>query len=125
MRYLVRCINCSRDIWCAELCPDQRCPYCQSVPASYVVDGVQHCWLHRNPLSGSYPVSDTHFFTVYGWCGHESRFPLAKLYEASDSERTSGTCSFCPDSQEEYERWLAAECKNDGTAEGEVEADGD
>jgi len=75
----------------------------------YVVDGVEYCWLHRLPLSGSYRVSDDHFFTVYGWRGQEAKFPLAKLYEAHETERSSGTNPFCPDCQKEYERWLAAE----------------
>ena len=109
MPYLVRCSSCSHgEFWCAELRSDQRCPYCQSVPISYVADGVEYCWLHRMPLSGSYPVSDTHFFTVYGWRGHESQFPLAKLYQAGDTERTCGMSPFCPGCQKEYERWCAA-----------------
>ena len=124
MRYLVRCSNCSHsEFWCAELRPDQCCPHCQSVPGSYVIDGVDHCWLHRLPFSGSYLVSDIHLFTVYGWRGHESTFPYAKLYEASDSERASGTSTFCPGCQAEYERWLAAECQDDSAAEAEDEAD--
>ncbi|MGH7135567.1 MAG: hypothetical protein ACREHD_07495, partial [Pirellulales bacterium] len=90
MRYLVRCHNCSHgEFRCAELDLDQRCPYCHSVPGSYVVDGLDHCWLHRVPFSGSYPISDTHFFTVYAWRGRESKFPNAKLFEATGSERSS------------------------------------
>src|SRR5690349_403819 len=86
MRYLVRWSNCSRgEFLCAELRPDQRCPHCQSVPSSYVVDRVKHCWLHRVPFSGSYPVSNFHFCTTYAWRGHESKFLNAKLYEASGS----------------------------------------
>src|SRR5580658_5147781 len=114
MHYLVRCRNCSHgEIWCAEMHADQRCPHCQSVPGSYVVDGVESCWLHRVPFSGSYLVSDTNFFTVYGWRGHESEFPYAKLYEASGSERACGTSTFCPVCQGEYERWLATEWRRD------------
>lgn len=118
MRYLVRCSNCSHgEFWCAELRPDQRCPHCQSEPGSYVIDSVEYCWLHRLPFSGSYLVSDSHFFTVYAWRGHEAKFRYAKLYEASDPQRASGTSAFCPGCQAEYERWLAAQCQDDSACD--------
>jgi hypothetical protein len=83
------------------------------MPISYVVDGVENCWLHHAPLVDTYPVSDCHFFTTYAWRGHESKFPLAKLYEASPGEQTSGSMAFCPDCQKEYERWTAEAGWND------------
>lgn len=108
MRYVVRCHNCSHgDLPCDELRDDQRCPHCQSVPASYTVDGVEYCWLHREQLSGSYPISANSPFTEYTWRGHESQFPNAKLYEAFGNEPTAGGGSFCPQCQALLEQWLA------------------
>jgi hypothetical protein len=106
-RYVVLCHCCSHgEIPCDELRDDQRCPHCQSVPYSYTDNGQDFCWLHREPLSGSYLISPNLFFTSYGWRGEEHRFPNAKLFEANGFEKSEHSGAFCPKCQEIYEVWL-------------------
>ena len=108
MRYLIRCHNCSHgEFFSEQLHADQRCPHCQSVPASYCVNGEEFCWLHHQPLSAKYSVSANFLFTVYAWRGQQSKFPNAKLFEAYGNEETFGMSSFCPKCQEAFEDWLA------------------
>jgi hypothetical protein len=92
---------------CNELREDHRCPRCQSVPATCEIDGQEHCWLHHEQLSSRYPVAVNWLFTVYGWRGHESLFPNAKLYEAYTEKGVDGTTTFCTRCQKVYDGWLA------------------
>jgi hypothetical protein len=107
MQYIIRCGNCSgADLVCDELREDHRCPRCQSVPATYEIDGQKYCWLHRQLMSSRYSVSANFLFTIYAWRGHESLFPNAKLFEALNEKDAAGTTTFCTSCQEVYERWL-------------------
>jgi hypothetical protein len=113
MRYLVRCHNCSShgEIACDELREDLLCPRCKSVPGSYSDNGVEYCWLHREQMSGKYPMSRHAFFTEYAWRGHESRFPNAKLYEAWGDElddRAATMDSYCRSCENALQEWLAS-----------------
>lgn len=102
---------------CDELLEDLRCAHCGSVPASYTSNGREFCWLHREPLSETYPISANFLFTVYSWRGHESDFPNAKLYEANSGEQTDGVSQFCRTCQAAFERWFGQERLNGKVAE--------
>jgi hypothetical protein len=115
MRFLVTCCRCSYGEFASDVVDDtQRCPYCGSPPTLYEESGKNYCWLHREPLAGSFPLSTRWLFTEYVWRGHEAQFPNAKLYEAFGDEPRSGTGSFCSKCQDVYELWLADRDRMEG-----------
>ena len=108
MLYVVHCYMCSGEaVECDQLQDDQRCPKCGSLPSSYEAEEGSYCWLHRERMSDSYPVSAFFLTTVYTWRGHSHRFPNAKLFEAG-SDGTSGECVYCQSCQRLYDEFLAA-----------------
>jgi hypothetical protein len=108
---------------CDELRDDQRCPKCGSVPSTYDADGVLHCWLHREQMADSYPVSAFFLTTVYAWKGESHRFPNAKLFEAG-SEGAFGESAFCRHCQRVYDEFLGAWRAEQRHAEPNAPADG-
>ena len=109
VRYVVRCHTCTGpEVACDELRDGQRCPKCGSAPSSYEVGGEQYCWVHRERMAWSYPVSPYFLTTHYSRpADYHSVCPNARLFPGGTESDNFAMVSYCERCQELYERLLS------------------